>query len=220
VNARRQLVALAGALLGACSPHVSGNGVFREENRNVAPFEAIAVADGIDATVVVSPGADPTVRVSGDDNVLRYVETEVDGQGVLSARCTLGSGELDETIPLRLWIEVPALLAIAVSGESHAEVSGAAAPSFAARAEDLSELHLGGAGGASLSAVAAGRSRVDATGYPVQGAAVDLSGGSVAQLLVDEAGTVTGDAREGSSVEVSGGGACAVTCVEGSTCSR
>ncbi|HEY6098390.1 MAG TPA: DUF2807 domain-containing protein, partial [Anaeromyxobacter sp.] len=70
------LLSVAGALAG-CQPYVQGNGVYREERRNdLGAFTGVHLEDGIEATVTAGI-AQQMVTVSGDANVLPYIETEV-----------------------------------------------------------------------------------------------------------------------------------------------
>jgi hypothetical protein len=217
VRTRGQLAAAAGALLAACTPQVHGNGVFEEDTLSVGAFDEIAIDDGIEATVEVGGPATQSVRVSGDSNVLAYVAADVSQAGVLTVRCSLAGG-YDPTIPLRLLVQVPALVAFHAAGGSHAEIGGAAAQTFLVDAGGRGEVHLAGAGGDTLSVAANGESHLDAMAYPVGAASVDLANGSAVELVLT-GGAVTGDARAGSTVGVYGG-SCAVQLHDTSSCTQ
>jgi len=208
---KRVAIATLGAL-AACSTYVNGNGVYHEETRQVAPFVGIAVDLRIEATVEV--GSAQSVKLSGDANLVPDIETSVEA-GILVTSTWLEG--FDPVLPLRLSVTVPYLQSASAVGESHVAISGATATvPFEAMAFDGSEIHLAGAGGSELEAALGGGSHLEATAYPVDGAAVEIGGGSAAELRV--AGTVTGNLHGGSNVQVYGGGSCSVTLYEGSTC--
>ncbi len=55
---------------------VDGNGIRSTEQRNVADFNGVSVSGGMD--VIVSSGS-YSVRIEADENLLQYIETELDG---------------------------------------------------------------------------------------------------------------------------------------------
>ena len=199
--------------LAACSTYVNGNGVYHEETRQVAPFVGIAVDLGIEATVEV--GSVQSVRLSGDANLVPDIETRVEA-GILVTSTWLEG--FDPALPLRLSVTIPYLQSASAVGESHVQVSGAAATvPFEASAFEGSEIHLSGAGGSQLDAALGGGSHLEATAYPVDAATVEIGGGSAAELRV--AGAVTGNLHGGSDLQIYGGGSCSAVNEEGgSTC--
>jgi hypothetical protein len=100
---------------------VRGSGVQAEEHRTVAEFHAVDFeACG---SVRVRVGEGPTVHLSGDDNLLALVETEVEG-GVLTV-------SLAEPCSFRRGLEVvlgtPALARFTLEGVGDVRIAGLAA---------------------------------------------------------------------------------------------
>jgi hypothetical protein len=205
---------LALASLSACDTFVAGNGVFREETRVVDPFDGLDIGFGIETTVTAG-AATRSVVISGDENVIQYIDTRVEG-GILVTRLS-GTGDFSSVHPVRLVISTPELASVRAFGDARVDVIGAAAPAFAVEGVERSVVTLAGAGGASLSVVLDGGARLDAHGYPVDTADLTLAGASRAHVHAD--GDVTGTAEGQSVVEVEGGGACLVILSGGSSCS-
>jgi hypothetical protein len=212
------LAFLAGGL-AACEPVVQGNGVYREERRSVAPFTGIHVESGIEAAVTAGI-ADRSVVVSGDANVVPYIETEVQNDSGRQVLHLSISRAFVGTIAPRAVVEVP-LLDYAFATES-ARVSGKslAARAFQVVAEQGSSVVLQGAAapaGESIDVRLATGANLNATSYGVSGgAAVQLSGGSTARLHSD--GPVSGTVAGGSLLEnLQGTGSCAAVAVDGTS---
>jgi hypothetical protein len=176
------LVGLGGALLvvsqAACGVEGSGNIV--SEVREVTGFDSIDVSAGIDVDVSVVDGADYSVTVNYDDNVLDKLVTDV-SSGTLVVKFNgsvrLSGSNLDRLVT----VAMPRLEALEASGGADIIARGPA-----------DRLDIEASGGASINA--ADLLAVDVT--------VDASGG--ASVRVFAAGSVTGDASGGASVDVIG----------------
>lgn len=211
----RGVGALVAALLAiaasGCHPSIQGNGVLREEDRTstLSPFVGVQVEDGIETDVAV--GEPLRVVVSGDENVVPYVETKVEtdateGIPVLVARVSYLSGYTARN-PLRLTVSVPDLRLARAVGKTRIAASEVAAEALRVEGGEGSTLLLSGAGtGASpaLDVVLAG-ARLDARHYVVATASVALTGEALAQLDATQA--VTGTAVPPGRVENSAPGA-------------
>jgi hypothetical protein len=204
--------------LGACSPHVYGNGVYAEKAFDVPAFDRLSVGLNVQATVV-SGAAARAVRLSGDENiVLQYARLEVVGSTL-----TLSASETISPIhPLKLTISVPELTWVEAIEGSSVRVSGLTGPTAAAfgvHAVEGSEVILSGTppAGAALTLDLDTGASVDASGYQVASAALTLA--AHAEALVDCTGPVTGTASGGSTVAVSGGGSCGLSLADTATCS-
>jgi len=212
-------ISLLGALaLAACNPHVSGNGVFGQETRTVAPFDAIEVSLAFEATVTANAPAQ-SISLSGDENLLQYILTPVEA-GVLELRLN-GIDGIDSVHPLRLAAQAKALRAVRATEASKLDVKGAGSAvagfSFEVVAAGLSNVQLQGPGGDQLRVNLSGGSGLDAFAYPVTGANLLLTGGST--LRVNSASDVVGSAADRSRVEITGGGTCAALALSGAaTC--
>jgi hypothetical protein len=204
-------------LLLGCDPYVQGNGVFREQSRNVGEFHGVSVVDGLVATVHAGAVA-RSVVVSGDENVLQYVETQVGADGVLAVGMT-NHVPYDSVNPVRVAIQAPAVDLVRALAGAAVIGSDLGGESLTAEASDGGDVRIAGPGGALLRATLHGGERggghLDAREYAVQDAVVDLSGGARAEL--DVSGAITGTAR-GSTIENGGGGSCYLELLDGATC--
>lgn len=204
-------VALAAAALAGCDPYIEGNGVFREEDRTPpTTFQGIHVEDGIEVTV--TSGAEQKVTVSGDSNLLEYLETDVvaePGLGpILRLRIEVPDGSWSSTLPPRAVVQLGELRYVLATGRSHVGASQVATAALAIQASDRSDVLVSGPGGATIDVIASGAS-VDAGSYPVtDGAEVALSSGARVELRSD--GPVTGTVGDGCTLDnLLGTGSCA-----------
>jgi hypothetical protein len=218
VVARRAAPALVAlAFLLGCDPYVQGNGVFREETRNVGAFHGVSAADGLVATV---RGGDTgwTVVVSGDENVLQYVQTRVT-DGVLGVRMNEGV-PYDSVNPVRVAITAPALGLLRAIDSAAVIASELAGESLLVEGADGGDLRIAGAGGRLLHVTLAGGekggARLDARDYPVTDAVVELSADARVQLAAGAG--ISGTARGESVIQNSGAGLCSVVLLENATC--
>jgi hypothetical protein len=198
--------------LAACEPHVSGNGELGEETRTVAPFDAVDISLGAEATVTANTSAQ-RLTISVDENLLQYVLTPVEA-GVLEMRLN-GITGIDSVHPLRLAVQAKALHAVRATEAAYVDVKGAGEPglAFEVEADGLSNVQLQGPGGDLLQVSLAGGSGLDAFAYPVAGANLVLAGGST--LRVNSASDPVGTVAEKSHVAITGGGTCAALVVSG-----
>jgi hypothetical protein len=209
---------LAMLVLAACHGDVQGNGLLGTEQRGVGAFDQLEVGVGIEAAVVAG-AASQVVTVSGDSNLLEFIETVVQA-GVLKVRLH-HTDRVDPIIPLRLTVQATALHRVRAYEASILEISGAgsgaAGFSFEVEASARSSVHLAGPGGHQLQVNLSGGAGLDASGYPVAEANLLVSGGS--QLSLQASGDTVGSASAGSSVVITGGGSCAALVLSGNaTC--
>jgi hypothetical protein len=72
------MVILFSVILNGCfGPSVSGSGRVMSETRNVSGFSNVSLKGS--GRVVIEQGAAESLTVTSDDNLLKYVETEVRG---------------------------------------------------------------------------------------------------------------------------------------------
>ncbi|MFO0585051.1 MAG: DUF2807 domain-containing protein [Anaeromyxobacter sp.] len=220
VSRSSALLALAGAFtLAGCDPWVVGDGVYHEETRAFPSFVGVAVQDGLDVEVTASASSQ-TVKVSGDENVVPHVKTEVVNEAGLGQTLQVKTdvAHLDSTHPLRIAVAVPVLSHVRAIEAANVEVSQAAAQSFDVHAGDGAEVHLSGAGGKHLAVTLWGGTKGGATlhgyGYVVSvDATVDLTDGAVAELHAD--GPVSGTVKAGAVLENAGDGLCTAVVTSG-----
>jgi hypothetical protein len=182
---RRNAVALTLAL-AACNAGVEGNGVFREETRDESGFEGIAVDDGMTAIVTAGEGS-YRVSVSGDENVVQWIQTSVvtDPSGIRVLSVSVGDRDYTSKHPLRAVVSLPALTLIRARGASSVEASGVAGAEIEIEASDGSAVRPAGPGAAFLRTKLFGEKlggRLLAAGLPVVTARVELEGDSRAEL--------------------------------------
>lgn len=207
MSSRLHLAAALVLLAGAGCDRIRGDGVLRVEPRSVGDgFHAVSVGSGVLATVAA--GLAPSVTVSGDENVVSRLDTEVVG-GVLEVRLAVDGYE--SVHPLRVVATLPLLDRVDATEQSRVSVSGVQAEAFAVRASDGAEVVLAGPGGATLSVELSGGDHggatLDASGYRVSdGASVVVSSG--ARARIDSDGDVTGEISGASTLENDGSGAC------------
>ena len=110
------------------SSGMKGSGVPATQVRTVPTFTAVDLTGSNNVTVHV--GNAQTVTVHGDDNLIRYVTTTVQG-GTLAVG---QSRDFSTTSPMSVEITVPALDAATLTGAGVLAVTGVAADHFTVRA--------------------------------------------------------------------------------------
>ena len=114
------LLAVAALVLSACT---TGSGNIVTEGRTVDDFDRIEVGSAVNVELVVDPGAETTVSVTYDDNLIDRVKTEVRSATLVisldGSVSTLGGGRL-------VSVTVDSLEAIEVSGAVELKGSGEA----------------------------------------------------------------------------------------------
>jgi hypothetical protein len=125
--------------LGAChnwGRRVQGNGNIRTEERTVGNFRNVSVRGS--ANVYVSQEDRHTVKIEGDENLLKYIEVEQEGDKII-VRNRPGYN-LVSTGDIRIYVAAPVLNDIDVSGSC--SIIGQTKISN----PDNLELHVSGAG--------------------------------------------------------------------------
>jgi hypothetical protein len=200
--------------LAACHGDVQGNGLLGSEQRGVDSFDQLEVGVGIEAAITAN-AASQLVTVSGDSNLLEYIQTVVQA-GTLKVRLH-NTDRIDPIIPLRLAVQATALHRVRAYEAAILEITGAGSSAagfgFEVEASARSNVHLAGPGGHQLQVNLSGGAGLDASGYPVAEANLLLSGGS--QLSLQSSGDPVGSASAGSSVVITGGGTCAALALSG-----
>jgi hypothetical protein len=212
------IAAVVGA--GACawtSNKVHGSGKVAEDRRAVQDFTGVEVAGSLTAEVVV--GKPFSVVLSGDDNLLPLVRTDVEG-GRLVIR-TKDRVNVEPKAGLTAIVHLPRLERAEASGASSVTVTGAGGAPLALEASGASKVTAAGLSGDALDVEASGASHVKVTGsftqlraevsgashleareLAVKTAALDVSGASGAEVNGQDA--VSGSASGASNVKVWG----------------
>ncbi len=208
------------AALGGCDPYVQGNGVYAEEQRpDPGDFTGIHVESGVEAIVTAGASA-RSVTVSGDANVVPYIETQVQSDGGRRVLHVWISRAFSGTIPPRAWVEVPVLEYAAATEGARITAKAVAAPAFEVVADDGASVVLEGAAapaGDSIDVTLGSRAVLNAGAYEVSGgASVALSGASSAKLHSD--GPVSGTVSGGSQLDnLLGAGDCTAVAADGTS---
>lgn len=173
-------LALAPALLPAPAQAatVQGSGTAASEMRTVPEFQAIATRGSID--IVVRQGAQPSVQVQADDNLLPLLETVVEaGSTTLQVRWRRGES-LSTRSKVLVTVVTPRLNSLAAAGSGDVRLEAFNTPAL--------NLALAGSGDARLDQLT-----TEALSISIAGSG-DVSGrGSAAKTKVSIAGS--GDVR-------------------------
>ena len=158
------------------SSGVKGSGVRATQVRTLPAFTAVDLAGSNNVTVHV--GDTQTVTVHGDDNLIRYVTTTVQG-GTLAVG---QSRDFSTTSPMSVVITVPALDAATLSGAGVLTVTGVAADHFTVRAPGSGVLVVTGTA-TTLDATLSGTGDVRLDGLAAHDATASVPG--TGRLLVN-----------------------------------
>jgi len=191
-------VVVLALVLGAKAQAEEGSGVVREEARAVGPFGRVHVQQGLSAEVTL--GSTPSVVVRGDDNLIKRVETVVEGGQLFIRVAQLGSYSTRKGLHVKV-------VATALAG---ADAEGGASLTLTHIRGDT--LKLRASGGASVEAIGLAESQVraDVSG----GGSAELSG-QVRELKLECSGGGSFNGKElvvdKVEVDVSGGGSAELT---------
>ena len=191
------------SLLAACDlTGIAGSGPVTSETRSAQAFSRVEVGNGIEVTVQIAQT--PSINVQAQENLLKLIETRVDGQTL-----RIGATSQFHSSPMpRVTLTTPTLDSIALSGGSQGRVDGLANQAFRV------ELN----GGAALTASGTTRDlTVDASGGATAAlkdlragvATLEVSGGATTQVNASD--EVRGDVSGGGQAIVAGTGRLNVT---------
>jgi hypothetical protein len=206
-----------GVLTGAIGPSIQGSGVKSTETRDVPGSSGVRVMGAITAEVAL--GEKPSVVISGDDNIVPLVVTEVvDDTLVIRMKDNTRYAAKE---PLKATITATSLVSAEATGAVNLTVQAGSSPHFRGEASgassltvnglDTPKLELGASGAstvtaygkaASLMADASGASTLHLSKLEVESARVNLSGAS--KGTVHAARSIEGDASGASSLKVAG----------------
>ena len=201
-------------------PAISGSGVAKDETRPIEAFHALDAQNALHVTLAVTQGAKPSLKISGDDNLVPLVESVVlDGKLILRIKENTNilpklpllaevvtdqldrveaSGATDVKVTGGSKVEQ---FTAAASGVAHLSVTGIQAPKAVATAEGASQLTLTGIA-ESLKVEASGASHVKAEDLVVDDADVSINGASDADLRARR--SVAGDISGASNLNLHG----------------
>ena len=176
---------------GSCSVHaLHGSGVAASVERAVPAFSRVEVRGSAD--VVAHVGAATSLRLSGDDNLLPYVTTEVTGETLV---ISLQPGSYDFERDLVVELGTPRLESFAVSGSSDSELDGFDGGSLALAISGSGDVRASGrVDHVQVSITGSGDMRLE--GLEARAGTVSIAG----------SGSVSVDARESLDVRITGSG--------------
>ena len=178
---RTALLGFAVVLAAGCHV-VEGNGVRGIDERTVPGFERVHVEDGLEVEVVVGERTENKVVVSGDENIVTYVETEVrDGE----LRLSMPVGSFSTRSPLKVTVEAAYLNRLEADDGARVEASGLNAQTLALAANGGAQVTAEGACDR-LDLGADHGARALLRGLSARSAFVSVEGGSHAEVLVLE----------------------------------
>jgi hypothetical protein len=188
------ITALSLAACSVSSPRSDRSDV-RTEDRPVATFTELAVANAIDADVRL--GGAPSVSVTAPASDLPHVVTSViDGRlRVEMDRSSTGTDDV------RVSVSVPSLTRVEAGTAASVAIAGLDAPSFVVHATESADLSMTGRV-ESLEVTASEASDLDLTQLRAGNARIDV--GTAADLTVEVVGRVDGAVHESGTVRILG----------------
>lgn len=170
-------------LLAGCNfvgSGVPGSGTPKTETRPASGFTSVAVSGALSVEVGTAGAAG--VELSGDDNVLPLIRTEVEGD-----RLTVASrGSFRPKVPLVIRVTAPQLAELAVSGASKAVLHGVHGDSLKIDLGGASKLRADGAVGR-LTVEVSGASNAELDDLAAERVTATVEGASDADIAVSKA---------------------------------
>ena len=146
-----------------------GSGTPKTEPRQVAAFSKIQLAGAYHADITA--GAPQLVEISGDDNLVPLVTTEVKDDRLRVATKKPVRPKLDLAVKLA----TPALAAVSVSGSSQVELRGISGNAFAFDVSGSAQAKAAGTA-KKLTIGISGSASVDATALAAEDVSVNING--------------------------------------------
>ena len=178
----KMVLALAMLCGAGCDPHDQGSGHFAEQLRDIQAIDRVKVSGAIDVFIEVDPAAEPSMIVVGDDNLLDRVVDEQSGN-----RLALEvDGLLMPHHPLEVWLRLPNLRGLDVSGAVRVTAWGIASKRLDVDASGACTVVLAGQVN-DLRLEGSGATEVQARALQGGDANVDVSGAGDIGVCVDDA---------------------------------
>lgn len=178
-------VLLAGCVVAVgsgCGLHtVLGSSVEKTESRVVGDFKRIEVRGSADVDVAL--GAPTSVTVSGDENVLPFLRTEVRGDTLVIG---LKDGSFKLRHPLKVAVTAPALAGVEIAGSADVDVRGLRGERFDASIAGSGNLTAEGEVGR-LDVSIAGSGDVKLFDLQARDVAIDIAGSGDARVSASSA---------------------------------
>jgi hypothetical protein len=179
-----------------------GSGNVASEKRDLSGFKSVDVGGVFQ--VEIAAQKEFGVEILADDNLLPFIQTEVDG-GTLRIDT---SRRISPTSPVRIRVSAPDLENLEVSGAANVTVADLKNTSFAIDSSGASKIAVTGET-SKLTINVSGASRIDAENLNAENASVDSSGAS--KINVNVSGELLTDLSGASKVVYTGTPANVVT---------
>ena len=174
---------------------IKGSGQTATEMREMASFHAIEVSGVLQVEVVAQK--EQTVEVEADDNLLRYIKTEVRG-GTLKMWT---ERQLKTSNPMRVRITVQDIDELEVSGAANINIKDLKNAGMKVDSSGASKIKVSGESSKFIADLS-GATSIDAEALTVENADVDASGAS--NVSVNVTGTLRAEATGASRVRYAG----------------
>lgn len=158
---------------------VRGSGNTKDETRNLSDFKEIEIGGAFDVEVIC--GEKPSIQLTGDDNILPLIKTEVDG----STLHIYTNKNINPRRKLHLRIATESLERLDESGACDINVSGINTESFVVNVSGASKLNLSGKTG-HFRMDLSGAGKVSAKDLVCEVADVEISGAAKAEVFASE----------------------------------
>ena len=169
----KTLLTLSCAILAAVSfaqvRQTEGSGNARKETRSVPVFSQIVLEGAIEAEVFT--GSKPGVTLQFDDNLLRQIETRVEGDKLIIRP----KGSYTSKLELKAWITLPQLKGAIIRGSGNLIGKNISTPACALAIEGVGDITLTGKVG-TLSATVSGSGSMALRQFQAQSVNAIISG--------------------------------------------
>lgn len=181
------ILAIAGVLVGCgavdviprTAPSVVGSGRVTTVAKQVGNFRSVSLDGAFDAYVVVGP--DASLKIEGDDNVVKLVRTKLtDGKLALSTE-----GAYSTHHPLRVLLTTRVLESLALNGSGNVVVRNYSGPKFAVVINGSGSLSAAGSSDL-LEASIAGSGDLKLAGLHTRYTSISIGGSGNAEVFASE----------------------------------
>lgn len=133
------LFVFAGLVLGACGVMgIRGSGKVREEKRTVQEFSRIEASGMYSVKVFV--GEDPSLKISAEENLLKYIRTKISGNTLIIDT----KKSISPRKKIKIEITTPTLEGIESSGANNVDIENIASETFYADLSGAGNIVLSG----------------------------------------------------------------------------
>lgn len=158
---------------------IKGSGDVDEESRQIEEFERLDVSGAFDVRVTL--GEEPSLKISGDDNLLKYVKVRNKGDRlVISTRKNINPRE-----DMRITITNPSLRRLSVSGANSVKMRNIDTEEFQADISGACSVDLSG-DSERFRVDMSGASNLDAERLITKKVRIDCSGACNAEVYASE----------------------------------